>query len=349
MHPRGGVAEACHVAELEVEAIQALEEAGAGPDFAQGQRQAGAGRDLQQAGHERAGPPHLVGLGRGAHEGLDGGVMLAADLGDQGGGGRDVGGGGIDRRQGRLGAGEHQVVQGPQEAHRHRLVGKLLHALASPGLGKLGEHTAGGDVVHHGRDHGGGEGRAEIAAALHLNEEGGEEGLGDHDRGGLEVLGSSIEAFSERLSGENHTLKRSLTDPRIFSGIGNAYSDEILHRAKLSPVAMTQALSDSEMSELFNATREVLTEWTERLQEQAKGEFPEKVTAFRPEMAVHGKFGEPCPVCDAAVQKISYAANETNYCPRCQTDGKMLADRALSQLLKKDWPKSIDDWEEKFR
>ena len=184
-------------------------------------------------------------------------------------------------------------------------------------------------------------------ASIHVAKD--EQALNRLNPGGLEVLECDEDAFAKALRASNHTLKRALTDPRILSGIGNAYSDEILHRAKLSPVAMTQALSDSEMSELFNATREVLTEWTERLQEQAKGEFPEKVTAFRPEMAVHGKFGEPCPVCDAAVQKISYAANETNYCPRCQTDGKMLADRALSQLLKKDWPKSIDDWEEKFR
>ena len=148
-----------------------------------------------------------------------------------------------------------------------------------------------------------------------------------------------------RLRSENHTVKRSLTDPRLFSGIGNAYSDEILHRAKLSPVKLTSRLTDEEIARLHDATRAVLTEWVERMRSQSGGDFPEKVTAFRPEMAVHGKFGEPCPVCGTHVQRIRYADNETNYCPRCQTDGKLLADRALSRLLKQDWPKRIEDIE----
>ena len=184
-------------------------------------------------------------------------------------------------------------------------------------------------------------------ASIHVAQD--EQALNRLNPGGLEIFDSDEKAFASALQASNHTLKRALTDPRILSGIGNAYSDEILHRAKLSPVAMTQSLSDEDIATLFCASKDVLTEWTERLRDQADGDFPEKVTAFRPEMAVHGKFGEPCPVCDTTVQKISYASNETNYCPRCQTDGKMLADRALSQLLKKDWPKSIDDWEEKFR
>ncbi|HWL39584.1 MAG TPA: DNA-formamidopyrimidine glycosylase family protein [Gemmatimonadaceae bacterium] len=171
----------------------------------------------------------------------------------------------------------------------------------------------------------------------------GESSLGQFARGGLEVFDGTLADFAERLERENHTLKRSLTDPRLFSGIGNAYSDEILHRAKLSPVKHTRRLSEAETSRLFAATREVLTEWTERLRAEANGEFPTKVTAFRDEMAVHGKFGQPCPVCATPVQRIRYADNETNYCPRCQTDGKLLADRALSRLLKQDWPRSIDD------
>jgi len=171
----------------------------------------------------------------------------------------------------------------------------------------------------------------------------GESALEQFARGGLEVFGSTPAEFSERLERENHTLKRSLTDPRLFSGIGNAYSDEILHRARLSPVKHTRRLTENETARLFAATLEVLTEWTNRLREEAKGDFPAKVTAFREEMAVHGKFGEPCPVCGTPVQRIRYADNETNYCARCQTDGKLLADRALSRLLKQDWPRSIDD------
>ncbi|HUQ97876.1 MAG TPA: DNA-formamidopyrimidine glycosylase family protein [Gemmatimonadaceae bacterium] len=171
----------------------------------------------------------------------------------------------------------------------------------------------------------------------------GESSLEQFARGGLEVLDASVEEFTQRLTVENHTLKRSLTDPRLFSGIGNAYSDEILHRARLSPVKHTRRLTPQEIQELFDATKATLVEWTERLRQESAGDFPAKVTAFREEMAVHGKFGKPCPVCGTPVQRIRYADNETNYCPRCQTDGKLLADRALSRLLKQDWPKSIDE------
>jgi formamidopyrimidine-DNA glycosylase len=171
----------------------------------------------------------------------------------------------------------------------------------------------------------------------------GEQSLEQFERGGLEVLDSDLAQFTERLSRENHTLKRSLTDPRLFSGIGNAYSDEILHRAKLSPVKHTRRLTEEEIARLFDATRTTLTEWTEKLRKESAGDFPAKVTAFRDDMAVHGKFGKPCPVCGTPVQRIRYADNETNYCARCQTDGKLLADRALSRLLKEDWPRSIDE------
>jgi len=171
----------------------------------------------------------------------------------------------------------------------------------------------------------------------------GEASLEQFARGGLEVLDATLAEFRERLNSENHTLKRSLTDPRLFSGIGNAYSDEILHRAKMSPVKHTKRLTDDEIETLFEATKEILVEWTQRLRDEAGGDFPGKVTAFRDEMAVHGKFGKPCPVCGTPVQRIRSADNETNYCPRCQTDGKLLADRALSRLLKGDWPKSIDE------
>jgi len=147
------------------------------------------------------------------------------------------------------------------------------------------------------------------------------------------------------LQSENHTLKRSLTDPRLFSGIGNAYSDEILHRARLSPVAMTRNLTAEEAARLHAATREVLTEWLDRLRAQAKGKFPEKVTAFRQEMAAHGKYGQPCPRCGATIQRIRYASNETNYCPACQTGGHLLADRALSRLLRQDWPRTPEELE----
>jgi formamidopyrimidine-DNA glycosylase len=157
------------------------------------------------------------------------------------------------------------------------------------------------------------------------------------------VLDATLDQFAARLRSESHTVKRSLTDPRLFSGIGNAYSDEILHRARLSPVKLTGRLTDAEIATLFEATRSTLVEWTERLRAEASGGFPEKVTAFREEMAVHGKYRQPCPVCGTPVQRIRYADNETNYCARCQTDGRLLADRALSRLLKQDWPKSVDE------
>ena len=171
----------------------------------------------------------------------------------------------------------------------------------------------------------------------------GREGLAEHSRGGLEVFDASEEEFARRLRSENHTIKRSLTDPRLFSGIGNAYSDEILHRARMSPVKLTSRLTDAEIARLFDATKSTLIEWTDRLRAEMGDGFPEKVTAFRPEMAVHGRYGQPCPVCGTPVQRIRYADNETNYCARCQTDGKLLADRALSRLLKQDWPRSIDE------
>jgi formamidopyrimidine-DNA glycosylase len=180
-------------------------------------------------------------------------------------------------------------------------------------------------------------------ASLHVVQ--GEARLAEHQPGGLEVLDADLAAFRAALRRENHTLKRSLTDPHLFSGIGNAYSDEILHRARLSPLTWTNRLTDTEIARLFDAVRDTLMEWLARLRAQAGDGFPEKVTAFRPEMAVHGRFGLPCPVCGAAVQRIVYADNETNYCPRCQTDGKVLADRSLSRLLKDDWPRSIEEWE----
>jgi formamidopyrimidine-DNA glycosylase len=174
----------------------------------------------------------------------------------------------------------------------------------------------------------------------------GENSLRELDRGGMEVLDSSRADFTARLRSENHTLKRSLADPRLFSGIGNAYSDEILHRAKLSPLMLTSRITDEQAARLHSATLSTLTEWIARLRAETGEKFPEKVTAFRPEMAVHGKFRQPCPVCGTAVQRIRYADNETDYCPACQTGGKLLADRGLSRLLKKDWPKSLDEMEE---
>jgi len=178
-------------------------------------------------------------------------------------------------------------------------------------------------------------------AAIHLVR--GEAALAEHDPGGIDVFAAALDEFRAALERENHTLKRALTDPRYLSGIGNAYSDEILHRAQLSPVKQTRQLAADEWARLYAATREVLAEWTERLKAEAGEEFPEGVTAFRPQMAVHGRYGKPCPVCGAPVQRIVYADNETNYCARCQTGGKLLADRALSTLLHKSWPKNIDE------
>lgn len=173
----------------------------------------------------------------------------------------------------------------------------------------------------------------------------GEDGLQKLDAGGLEVLEASPDEFAAVLRSRNHTLKRALTDPHLFSGIGNAYSDEILHRAGLSPVTLTQRLADDEVSRLYVAARETLLDWIERLRAEAGDKFPEKVTAFRADMAVHGRYKLPCPVCGTAVQRIRYASNETNYCPRCQTGGRLLADRSLSRLLREDWPRRIDDIE----
>ena len=180
-------------------------------------------------------------------------------------------------------------------------------------------------------------------ASLHVVQ--GEAALAAHDPGGLEVLEADEGAFREALVRENHTLKRALTDARLFSGIGNAYSDEILHRARLSPVALTQKLGAGEVARLHEAARATLADWTARLRAEAGGNFPEKVTAFREGMAVHGRYREPCPDCGTAVQRIRYAANETDYCPRCQTGGRVLADRSLSRLLKKDWPRTVDELE----
>jgi formamidopyrimidine-DNA glycosylase len=181
-------------------------------------------------------------------------------------------------------------------------------------------------------------------ASLHVVR--GETELARHDPGGLEVLESDRRQFEAALRRENHTLKRALTDPRLFSGIGNAYSDEILHRARLSPLVLTRRLSPEAAGRLFEAARATLREWTERHRREVGDGFPEKVTAFRPGMAVHGRFRQPCPECGTAVQRIVYAENETNYCPRCQTGGKVLADRSLSRLLRDDWPRSIEELEE---
>lgn len=180
-------------------------------------------------------------------------------------------------------------------------------------------------------------------ASLHVLR--GRAALAAQDRGGLEPLETSFEDFRSALTRESHTLKRALTDPRLFSGIGNAYSDEILHAARLSPVTLTSRLDNEQMRRLYDSMQQTLKAWTERLLEESRASFPEKVTAFRPEMAVHGRFGQPCPVCGTGVQRIVRAENETNYCPRCQTGGKLLADRSLSRLLKDDWPRTIEEWE----
>ena len=180
-------------------------------------------------------------------------------------------------------------------------------------------------------------------ASLHVVR--GRDALASFDRGGLEPLDATLEQFAQRLASENHTLKRSLTDPRLFSGIGNAYSDELLHRARLSPLKLTSKLTPEEVERLYHATRDTLSEWTERLRGELVDGFPAKVTAFHEAMAVHGRYKLPCPVCGTPVQRIRYRDNETNYCPRCQTEGRLLADRALSRLLKSDWPKTIEELE----
>lgn len=173
----------------------------------------------------------------------------------------------------------------------------------------------------------------------------GEQGLHEMDPGGIEIFATDLDGFRAALCRENRTLKRAMTDPRIISGVGNAYSDEILHAAQLSPIALTQKLKDQEWQRLFTATRDIMTMWMDRLKREVKKGFPEKVTAFRPEFAVHGKFGQPCPRCGSPVQRIRYADNETNYCPVCQTGGKVLADRSLSRLLGSDWPRTLDELE----
>jgi formamidopyrimidine-DNA glycosylase len=180
-------------------------------------------------------------------------------------------------------------------------------------------------------------------ASVHLVS--GEAALDQFRRGGLEVLESDLTAFTQRLTSENHTVKRSLTDPRLFSGIGNAYSDEILHRARMSPLTLTSRLTEADIARLYAATQTTLIEWIDRLRQETGDGFPEKVTAFREGMAVHGRYGQPCPDCASPVQRIRYADNETNYCARCQTGGRLLADRAMSRLLKQDWPRSIDEGE----
>jgi formamidopyrimidine-DNA glycosylase len=182
-------------------------------------------------------------------------------------------------------------------------------------------------------------------ASLHIVR--GDASLAAHDRGGLEVLDADLPAFAGRLLAVNHTLKRALTDPHIFSGIGNAYSDEILHAAQLSPMKLTSSLRDEEARRLYEATQNTLRHWIERLRADAKGEFPEKVTAFHEGMAVHGRYGKPCPVCGSPVQRIVYARNESNYCATCQTEGRLLSDRALSRLLRDDWPKTLEALEKR--
>jgi formamidopyrimidine-DNA glycosylase len=180
-------------------------------------------------------------------------------------------------------------------------------------------------------------------ASMHLVR--GESGLDQFRRGGLNVLEATEEEFAERLRSESHTLKRALTDPRLFDGIGNAYSDEILHRARLSPLLLTRRMEDDDVRRLYSSVQSTLREWIDRLGAEARQAFPEKVTAFREGMAVHGRFGQPCPVCGSPVQRIRYADNETNYCARCQTEGRLLADRAMSRLLKQDWPRTLEELE----
>jgi len=221
------------------------------------------------------------------------------------------------------------------------IAGRLHWRDAAPKLG-----ARGGPLAAFVFDHGAltlTEAGTQHRAALNIVE--GDAGLWSLDAGGIDVLNASFAEFATMLTSANHTLKRALTDPRLFSGIGNAYSDEILHRAMLSPVALTQKLPPESIDRLYRATREILVEWTQRLRQDARGRFPEKVTAFRNGMAVHGRYGQPCPRCGTRIQRIRYAANETNYCPACQTGGKLLADRALSRLLHEDWPRTLEELE----
>jgi formamidopyrimidine-DNA glycosylase len=245
------------------------------------------------------------------------------------------------------GAGDAE--DGPLFAVLHLMVAGRL-AWADPGAkvpGKVGlaafDWSAVGDASSPGGTLLLREAGTKKRASLHVVR--GEAGLADHDRGGIEPLEVDLDAFRTELTRERRTLKRALTDPRRFSGIGNAFSDEILHAAQLSPVKRTDQLTDDEVARLHAATRQVLTTWIDRLRSETGDGFPGKVTAFRPDFAVHGKHGEPCPVCGTAVQRIRYADNETNYCARCQTGGKVLADRSLSRLLKDDWPRTIDQLE----
>src|SRR2546423_5778174 len=222
----------------------------------------------------------------------------------------------------------------------HLMIAGRLHWIETGGSGKSPRSTLATFQFAHGTlafTEAGTRKRASIHVAR------GEEAIAAFDMGGLEILDADVDSFRIRLLRENHTLKRALTDPRLFSGIGNAYSDEILHRARLSPIAQTHKLNPGEVARLYAAARSVLLEWTDRLRQEAGSQFPVKVTAFRPQMAVHGRFGQPCPDCGAPVQRIVYAENETNYCARCQTSGTILADRALSRLLKSSWPRSIDE------
>jgi formamidopyrimidine-DNA glycosylase len=191
------------------------------------------------------------------------------------------------------------------------------------------------------------EARSRRQASLHMTQ--GRAGLAAHDPGGLEVLSADEAGFAAALRQENHTLKRALTDPHLFSGIGNAYSDEILFAARLSPFKLTSSMSGEEISRLFHATRSTLSQWIDRLQQEAGTEFPRKVTAFRERMAVHGRYGQPCPECGSPVQRVVYATNEANYCATCQTGGRLLADRSLSRLLREDWPKTLDELERRKR
>lgn len=184
-------------------------------------------------------------------------------------------------------------------------------------------------------------------ASLHVVR--GCDALAEHDPGGLEVLDATLEQFAATLRASNHTLKRALTDPHLFSGIGNAYSDEILHAARVSPFKLTQSLSEDEVRALFDAVKLTLTQWIDRLRHETADAFPEKVTAFRPQMAVHGRYGQPCPDCGMPIQRVVYAANEANYCPGCQTGGRLLADRSLSRLLREDWPKTLEELERRRR